>query len=147
MNGRKNRIAVSALHTVATVTVDRSYTRMEWRAGVQAKEQAEKLKRWLIVNIQCSSEFDSHRLNRDVWPELKEIVQENFVFWQVTVRPVPVQMWQGWVQSRCRCGVAHLQSLPQRALHRCIFAPTAAPLGLRRYGNLRAGRREFGRGS
>ena len=62
---------------------------------MQAKEHAEKLKRWLIVNIQRMSEFDSHRLNRDVWPELKAIVQENFVFWQATVRPVLVQMWQG----------------------------------------------------
>ncbi len=86
---------------------------------MQAKEQAEKLKRWLIVNIQCSREFDSHRLNRDVWPELKEIVQENFVFWQATVCPVLVQMWQGRAQSRRRCGVARFQSLPQSWLHRC----------------------------
>ncbi len=41
--------------------------------------------RYLLVNIQSSSEFDCHRLNRDTWSNatLKEVVQSAFVFWMV----------------------------------------------------------------
>lgn len=41
--------------------------------------------RWLLVNVQGTSEFGSHRLNRDTWGEglVQEMVQGMFVFWQV----------------------------------------------------------------
>ncbi|KAF3906532.1 hypothetical protein ABW20_dc0107457 [Dactylellina cionopaga] len=43
----------------------------------------ERLK-WLMVNIQDSSVFDSQVLNRDVWkdPAIKSTIQENFIFLQ-----------------------------------------------------------------
>lgn len=44
--------------------------------------------RWLLVNVQGTSEFGSHRLNRDTWGEglVQEMVQGMFVFWQVRSR-------------------------------------------------------------
>jgi hypothetical protein len=40
---------------------------------------------WLLVNIQDVTEFACQVLNRDVWRNqtVKDIVQSNFVFWQV----------------------------------------------------------------
>ncbi len=40
--------------------------------------------RWVLVNIQDSVEFASHRLNRDTWsdPDIKAIIQKSFLFWQ-----------------------------------------------------------------
>ncbi|KAK7075280.1 UBX domain-containing protein 7 [Halocaridina rubra] len=42
-------------------------------------------KRWLMVNVQDSSEFPCQVLNRDVWSNsgVKAIIKEHFVFWQV----------------------------------------------------------------
>ena len=50
----------------------------------QAKRRAESLGRWLLVNVQSASEFQSHQLNRDTWKHdaVKNVVKENFVFWQ-----------------------------------------------------------------
>jgi hypothetical protein len=41
--------------------------------------------KWILVNIQDTTEFASQRLNRDTWsnPELKSIIKESFIFWQV----------------------------------------------------------------
>jgi hypothetical protein len=33
----------------------------------EAKAQAAAERKWLLVNIQCETEFASHRLNRDTW--------------------------------------------------------------------------------
>ena len=40
--------------------------------------------RWLLVNIQVDDDFDSWRLNRDVWRDetLREVVATSFLFWQ-----------------------------------------------------------------
>lgn len=50
-----------------------------------ARDSGISSKRWLMVNIQNSSEFPCQVLNRDVWsnPAVKTIVKEHFVFWQV----------------------------------------------------------------
>jgi len=40
--------------------------------------------RWVLVNIQDSVEFGSHRLNRDTWSDkqIRDIIQQYFLFWQ-----------------------------------------------------------------
>jgi hypothetical protein len=49
-----------------------------------AKRKAKQEKKWILVNIQDSSDFLCQTLNRDFWKSstVKEIVQENFVFLQ-----------------------------------------------------------------
>lgn len=50
-----------------------------------ARDAGVSRKRWLMVNIQDSSEFACQVLNRDVWSTsaVKTIVKEHFIFWQV----------------------------------------------------------------
>lgn len=49
-----------------------------------AKQDAQERKRWLVVNIQSPSNFDSHRLNRDTWRDgaIKALVEAYFVLFQ-----------------------------------------------------------------
>ncbi|KAI5061027.1 hypothetical protein GOP47_0023532 [Adiantum capillus-veneris] len=51
----------------------------------QAKVQAAKQARWLLVNLQSNKEFASYTLNRDTWAHhtVKDLVQSTFIFWQV----------------------------------------------------------------
>lgn len=51
---------------------------------LKAKKQGEEEKKWILVNIQETSEFDCHRLNRDTWSDknLKQFISNNFIFWQ-----------------------------------------------------------------
>lgn len=51
----------------------------------EAKQYAREQKKWLIVNVQNTKDFDSHKLNRDTWSDetVQEIIQENCVFWQI----------------------------------------------------------------
>jgi len=48
------------------------------------KETALQMDKWLLVNLQRDSEFNSHILNRDFWRDtgVKDMVQCSFVFWQ-----------------------------------------------------------------
>lgn len=48
------------------------------------RELALRENRWLLVNIQRESEFQSHVLNRDFWNDetAKNIIACSFVFWQ-----------------------------------------------------------------
>ncbi|XP_076042373.1 UBX domain-containing protein 7 isoform X2 [Oratosquilla oratoria] len=50
-----------------------------------ARDMGATSKKWLMVNIQDSSEFSCQVLNRDVWsnPTIKAIIREQFIFWQV----------------------------------------------------------------
>lgn len=52
----------------------------------QAKDYAQTQKKWLLVNIQNSREFQCQVLNRDIWSNssIKKVVSENFVFVQVS---------------------------------------------------------------
>ena len=52
---------------------------------IQARQAGEHKQRWLLVNVQDSKEFACQVLNRDVWSNhnVKDIVKEHFVFWQV----------------------------------------------------------------
>ncbi|KAL2613100.1 hypothetical protein R1flu_024792 [Riccia fluitans] len=51
----------------------------------QAKSEAAKQVKWLLVNLQSTREFSSYTLNRDTWAHeaVKETVSMSFVFWQV----------------------------------------------------------------
>ncbi|KAK5575439.1 hypothetical protein RB653_006572 [Dictyostelium firmibasis] len=51
----------------------------------EIKKIGEQKKCFVLVNIQDVTEFDCQKLNRDTWSnkDLKELVSENFVFWQV----------------------------------------------------------------
>lgn len=51
----------------------------------QARKAGKEQKKWLLVNIQKDSEFDSHLLNRETWKDelVEEFVASGFIFWQV----------------------------------------------------------------
>jgi len=51
----------------------------------EAKEVSVAENKWLLVNIQSITEFNSQRLNRDTWsnPVLSALISENFTFYQV----------------------------------------------------------------
>jgi len=51
----------------------------------EAKEISVAENKWLLVNIQSITEFNSQRLNRDTWsnPVLSALISENFTFYQV----------------------------------------------------------------
>ncbi|KAI6232070.1 UBX domain-containing protein 7 [Aphelenchoides besseyi] len=56
--------------------------RLDWDSLLQkAREQG----RWILVNLQDSSEFACQVLNRDVWSNnpLKDMIKQNLLFWQV----------------------------------------------------------------
>lgn len=50
-----------------------------------AQEEAQKEKKWLLINILSDDIFDCHRLNRDTWNNdlVHTIVSAFFIFWQV----------------------------------------------------------------
>ena len=50
----------------------------------EAKYQGRQLKKWILINIQDSLEFQCQLLNRDFWSNerIKQIVKENFIFLQ-----------------------------------------------------------------
>jgi thioredoxin-related protein len=51
-----------------------------------ARDAGTRENRWILVNIQNNQEFACQILNRDVWADekVREIVNENFLFWQVS---------------------------------------------------------------
>ncbi|KNA12552.1 hypothetical protein SOVF_124660 [Spinacia oleracea] len=50
----------------------------------KAKLTASAASRWLVANIQSSTEFTSHMLNRDTWANeaVAQTIKTNFIFWQ-----------------------------------------------------------------
>eukprot|EP00889_Picochlorum_renovo_P006467 jgi/Picre1/33497/NNA_008821.t1 len=50
----------------------------------EAKKEAQRRNRWLVVNIQSPSNFDSHRLNRDTWRDgtIQALVEAYFILFQ-----------------------------------------------------------------
>merc|ERR1719245_1810529 len=49
-----------------------------------ARSVARDARRWLLVNLQCDSDFACHALNRDVWRDelVENLVRMGFIFWQ-----------------------------------------------------------------
>ncbi|KAG2319879.1 hypothetical protein Bca52824_013092 [Brassica carinata] len=52
---------------------------------VQAKITSTAQDKWLLVNLQSTTEFSSHMLNRDTWANeaVSQTIKANFIFWQV----------------------------------------------------------------
>ncbi|PRT54921.1 UBX domain-containing protein 2 [Wickerhamiella sorbophila] len=61
-----------------------------------AKQEAQEEKKWLLVNIQDTTEFSCQRLNRDLWrhESVKVVVKENFVFLQYDNDSTDGQMYR-----------------------------------------------------
>ena len=59
----------------------------------EAREEAKRKKRWLIVNLQDQSEFQSLVLNRDLWSDegVQTFIRDAFVFWQQEYTSVEAQ--------------------------------------------------------
>ncbi|OXU24844.1 hypothetical protein TSAR_015113 [Trichomalopsis sarcophagae] len=51
----------------------------------EAREHAQSINRWLLVNVQNQQEFACQILNRDVWTnsQIRDIINDHFVLWQV----------------------------------------------------------------
>lgn len=51
----------------------------------QAKVEAAKQGKWLLINLQSTKEFSSYTLNRDTWAHetVKDMIHTVFIFWQV----------------------------------------------------------------
>ncbi|TGZ78925.1 hypothetical protein EX30DRAFT_333891 [Ascodesmis nigricans] len=55
---------------------------LEWD---DAREEAKEVEKWILVNVQDNSIFQSQVLNRDIWkhPEVKTTITANFIFLQL----------------------------------------------------------------
>jgi thioredoxin-related protein len=53
----------------------------------EAMKEAERSRKWLLVNIQDVAEFSCQVLNRDTWSDegVKSIVRAHFKLWQVSI--------------------------------------------------------------
>ncbi|KAG7594241.1 Thioredoxin-like superfamily [Arabidopsis thaliana x Arabidopsis arenosa] len=53
----------------------------------QAKATSASQNKWLLVNLQSTTEFTSHLLNRDTWADesVSQTIKNHFIFWQVDV--------------------------------------------------------------
>lgn len=49
-----------------------------------AMKEAKETRKWLLINLQDSSEFATQVLNRDVWRHetVREVIKSSFLFWQ-----------------------------------------------------------------
>lgn len=52
-----------------------------------ARDFAQMQNRWLLVNVQDNSSFQSQILNRDIWSscKIRDILKAYFVFWQIAI--------------------------------------------------------------
>jgi len=66
----------------------------------EARENAKRNKKWLLVNIQDSSEFACQVLNRDLWKnkDVKELIKEHFVFIQYPITSSEGQLYKQFYQ-------------------------------------------------
>lgn len=63
----------------------------------KAKLAAAAEDKWLLANLQSTTEFSSHMLNRDTWANeaVAQTIKTNFIFWQIS----PVMMKMAFVHS------------------------------------------------
>lgn len=71
------------------------YEIMEHLSFDDAREQAKETKKWILVNIQDASIFDSQILNRDIWKSktVQETIKESFLFLQYDKSGMDGQMY------------------------------------------------------
>jgi hypothetical protein len=71
----------------------------------QAKITSSSQDKWLLVNLQSTTEFSSHMLNRDTWANeaVSQTIKANFIFWQV---------YDDTTEGRKVCTYYKLESIP-----------------------------------
>ncbi|KAJ0257000.1 Plant UBX domain-containing protein 7 [Hirschfeldia incana] len=71
----------------------------------QAKATSCSQDKWLLVNLQSTTEFSSHMLNRDTWANeaVSQTIKANFIFWQV---------YDDTTEGRKVCTYYKLESIP-----------------------------------
>ncbi|CAH8389068.1 unnamed protein product [Eruca vesicaria subsp. sativa] len=71
----------------------------------QAKTTSSSQDKWLLVNLQSTTEFSSHMLNRDTWANeaVSQTIKANFIFWQVN---------DDTTEGRKVCTYYKLESIP-----------------------------------
>ncbi|CAN8293498.1 unnamed protein product [Cochlearia groenlandica] len=71
----------------------------------QAKNTSSSQDKWLLVNLQSTTEFSSHMLNRDTWANeaVSQTIKANFIFWQV---------YDDTTEGRKVCTYYKLESIP-----------------------------------
>ncbi|CAI9096835.1 OLC1v1033064C5 [Oldenlandia corymbosa var. corymbosa] len=71
----------------------------------KAKDTANSQNKWLLVNLQSTTEFSSHMLNRDTWANetVAHTIKNNFIFWQV---------YDDTEEGRKVCTYYKLESIP-----------------------------------
>ncbi|KAJ0247997.1 UBX domain-containing protein [Hirschfeldia incana] len=71
----------------------------------QAKTTSNSQGKWLLVNLQSTTEFSSHMLNRDTWANeaVSQTIKANFIFWQVN---------DDTTEGRKVCTLYTLESIP-----------------------------------
>ncbi|AAF63167.1 T5E21.7 [Arabidopsis thaliana] len=71
----------------------------------QAKTTSSSQDKWLLVNLQSTTEFSSHMLNRDTWANdaVSQTIKANFIFWQV---------YDDTTEGRKVCTYYKLESIP-----------------------------------
>ncbi|XP_015952359.1 plant UBX domain-containing protein 7-like isoform X1 [Arachis duranensis] len=71
----------------------------------KAKGAAAMQDKWLLLNIQSTTEFSSHMLNRDTWANeaVSQTISTNFIFWQV---------YDDTTEGRKVCTYYKLESIP-----------------------------------
>ncbi|RYR27408.1 hypothetical protein Ahy_B01g051441 isoform B [Arachis hypogaea] len=71
----------------------------------KAKGAASMQDKWLLLNIQSTTEFSSHMLNRDTWANeaVSQTISTNFIFWQV---------YDDTTEGRKVCTYYKLESIP-----------------------------------
>ena len=82
------------------------------QACLQGVEQG----RWILVNVQNAQEFACQVLNRDVWSHIpiKQIIQSNFVFWQVgslychVIFVRELSLFSPYLPTLSICGFCHM---------------------------------------
>ena len=69
-------------------TLERLYQRptelMFTGSFYELRQKGKSDDKWLLINIQRESVFNSHLLNRDIWSDecIKDMIQCHFIFWQ-----------------------------------------------------------------
>eukprot|EP00045_Choanoeca_perplexa_P007385 m.66448 g.66448 ORF g.66448 m.66448 type:complete len:405 (-) comp14055_c0_seq1:1924-3138(-) len=98
-----------------------------------ARTAASRSKRHVLVNIQDPQNFDSQRLNRDVWKNdlVKEVIRGQFIFWQQYQETPAAAQYASWYPIN---EVPHVAIIDGETGERILILPpkTTAELFLER---------------
>jgi len=95
----------------------------------EAREQAQRAGKQLLVNIQAIEEFVSHALNRDVWadPRVRQIIAMHFCLWQVLHDSEDGARFARLYHVDTFPAIAVLDPLSGECLLRCTVPPVVTP--------------------